>query len=197
MIREYLEAAGVPRRYLRSRLTDFNERRQQKIREIVSSPNGSGMWISGGYGAGKTHLLAAVCAEVFESTSRRSVEFADWATVFRNMRSRTDYGVAADRLLQRLQTRDVLFLDDFGKGGNPNAEMSALFELFNARYNQELATFISCNAGLAGTFGPIGDPHSGKTILRPDPAGALLDRMRETMHDLVLGTESRRRRIAA
>lgn len=180
--------AGVPRRYMRATLADFTAAQAQKMRHCWEYKTSA--WISGQYGSGKTHLLAAVCREMFRHSD--DVEFADWSTVFRNTKSRIDYGTKADALIQRLQTRQILFLDDYGKGGDPNAEMLALFEIFNARYNNELLTFISCNSALLGTFGPTADGAP-----RPDPAGALFDRMRETMFDLVLAGASRRGRVAA
>ena len=118
-----------------------------RVRAYAENPHG---WlvIRGGYGAGKTHLAAAV----------GNAQLAQgYPALFVNMPDLLDYLRAAfapsaeqgyDQRFEEIRTTPLLILDDFGAQNNTEWVQEKLYQIFNYRYITQLATVITTNQEL-------------------------------------------------
>ncbi len=100
----------------------------------------------GGYGTGKTHLVAAIANQVL-NTGYRTVLFAVVPDLLDHLRS--TFGptseIAYDERFEQVRGADVLILDDFGTENATPWAREKLFQIFNHRYNYKLPTVITSN----------------------------------------------------
>ena len=124
--------AGVARAYARAR-------------KFAEAPRG---WLIffGGYGSGKTHLVAAIANEVL-NVGYTSVLFTVVPDLLDHLRS--TFGpsseIAYDERFEQVRGADLLLLDDFGTENATPWAREKLFQIFNHRYNYRLPTVITSN----------------------------------------------------
>ncbi len=108
------------------------------------------MLLKGGYGAGKTHLAAAIANErVAKGEPVLFVVVPDLLDHLRATFSLTSEVTYDDRF-EAIRSTPFLILDDFGtENATPWAE-EKLFQLLNFRYTAELPTVITTNQELSG-----------------------------------------------
>ncbi len=94
-----------------------NETIVAALEALAGSRQAGGAWIWGASATGKTHLLQAVCARVGDEA------------MYLPMR---DFRAASPALLDGLETRSVLCLDDLEAVAGMDGWESALFRLYNA-----------------------------------------------------------------
>jgi len=96
-------------------------------------------------GAGKSHVCTAIATEYLNR--RTPVYYMLWNTDVKRLRSTVNDGVEHEKEVKRLQTIDVLYIDDLFKCKNGNepsdADVRLAFEIINARYNSRATTLIS------------------------------------------------------
>ena len=116
----------------------------QAAREFAADPQG---WLIfyGGYGAGKTHLAAAIANELVAQHTR--VLFQVVPDLLDHLRSAFSPSaeVRYDKLFEAVKTVNVLVLDDLAEEGQTQWAGEKLFQLFNHRYNQRLPTVVTTN----------------------------------------------------
>lgn len=108
----------------------------------------TGVLITGGYGTGKTHLAAAIIAEmVKKDVAGAFVVVPDLLRAIR--RSFNEKGnLDLQKLFETVKTAELLVLDDLGAEKASDWVREQLFMLINARYENLLPTIITTNSSL-------------------------------------------------
>ena len=97
-------------------------------------------YIAGRSGSGKTHICTAICGELMKQADVLYVLWRELAPRLKAIINEPEYA----QEMHRLKTVPVLYIDDFLKGSNTDADINLAFELLNARYNDaKLRTIIS------------------------------------------------------
>jgi DNA replication protein DnaC len=126
-----------------------------EVQEYVAVPDGW-LFIQGGFGTGKTHLAVAAAAElirrgyaVYYGLTSRLLE-----DLKRSYSATGDHHF--DRRWNRLNSTDVLILDDLGVEEMKDWNQGRLMDLLDARYVDELPTIIASNLSPEDYGGRIG-----------------------------------------
>jgi DNA replication protein DnaC len=116
----------------------------QVAREFVEDPRD---WLVffGGFGAGKTHLAAAIANALVEQHTR--VLFQVVPDLLDHLRSafHPSSEVRYDELFEAVKTVHVLVLDDLAEESQTAWAKEKLFQLFNHRYNHRLPPVVTTN----------------------------------------------------
>jgi DNA replication protein DnaC len=104
--------------------------------------------IIGSYGAGKTHLAAAIAN--FHADSEFPPLFIVVPDLLDHLRATFNptSTVTLDRRFEEIKTSSFLILDDLGTQATTPWVREKLYQLFNHRYNAELPTVITTSASL-------------------------------------------------
>lgn len=111
-----------------------------------------GWWyISGRSGSGKTHICTAICSEIIRrGTEVYYMSWRDESVKLKGSVMDTDY---YSERVRKLKTVSVLYIDDFLKAGESDADIRLAFEILNARYNdRKLRTIISSEKDIEYLF---------------------------------------------
>lgn len=120
---------------------------KQGAMEYADAPEG---WflLSGQSGCGKTHLCTAICGKLLRDG--KAVRYMPWREEIAALKAMSLDYPERSRLLEELKKAEVLYIDDFFKGGtdqegmNPTAADGNLaFELLNYRDINHLPTILS------------------------------------------------------
>lgn len=124
----------------------------------------------GHVGNGKTHLAAAIAAEVVEQ-HRRNVLYTTVARVCQQVKA--SYGKEAEQsereALEIFRTPDLLILDEVGASYGTDFERMVMFEVVNARYEDVKPTIVISNLAAPALSGALGD----RTVDRLREGGGL------------------------
>jgi DNA replication protein DnaC len=190
MERESMTRAGVPRRYLLSRLENYipvpeNIQSFELLRthaQQILKGEPMSVLLYGQVGVGKTHLACGM-TYLFLSQGLRSW-FINFAELMRKIRQGKGHPWEDEqgdmRLMQRATCVRVLLLDDIGMGGSNDWDRQVMDEIVNARYEKMLPTIATTNLAL----GPL------EAVLGPRTLDRLLT-SRESYLSFV-GTSQRR-----
>jgi len=110
----------------------------------AASPHG---WLvlSGGYGAGKTHLAYAIAGELLKrAVPVYAASVPEMLGMIRGGFSDAQ-GMDAEARLKAIRAVDVLVLDDWGTERTTDWASEQLFTVLNSRYNDRAATVITTN----------------------------------------------------
>ena len=104
-------------------------------------------YISGTSGSGKTHICTAICSRLMDSG--KAVRYMLWRDDSVLLKALTTDGEEYQRQIRPFKTVPVLYIDDFLKGGNTDADIRLAFEILNSRYaDSRLRTIISSELSL-------------------------------------------------
>lgn len=112
-----------------------------KAREYAEDPGKSWFYIFGSPGTGKSHLCTAVCGALLEAGA--VVRYMLWRDASRELKALTNDSAGFGQAIRPYKAADVLYIDDFLKGGTTEADMRLAFELLNSRYNSRKPTLLS------------------------------------------------------
>lgn len=141
-------ATALPSRYQKASLNDFTEARANALREWLAEPS-DGLLLTGGPGAGKTYLAAAIFITVVNAR-QTSIKFKRAAQLFQAIRD--SYGqedVSEEEILGDYIKPRFLVLDDLGAGSLSDHERRYTLEVIDRRLNAERPTIITTNLTLA------------------------------------------------
>jgi len=113
-------------------------------RRFADDPQG---WLvlSGGYGAGKTHLAAAIANQ--QLAAGRPVFFSIVPDLLDHLRATyaPSSEVPYDELFDKVREAGLLVLDDLGAENSTAWATEKLFQIINYRYNFRMPTVITTN----------------------------------------------------
>lgn len=106
-----------------------------------------GWWyISGRSGSGKSHICTAICTALIERGL--DVYYMPWRDESTSLKAMVNDAEYRERI-EKLKQVKVLYIDDFLKGSDTDADMRLAFEILNARYaDSSLRTIISTERSL-------------------------------------------------
>ena len=91
-------------------------------------------------GSGKTMLCSAICNELLNQG--KEVIYQSWNTLVSEYKHQLRNG--SNELIEKLQTAEVLYLDDLFKGSQTDFDVKNIaYDIINYRYNNNLTTIIS------------------------------------------------------
>ena len=123
-------------------LTPDAERMKIKAKAQQFAEADSGWFFIGGQsGSGKSHICTAICSRLIERG--KETYYMRWRDESRKLKAIVN-DEEIEKPLKKLKKVDVLYIDDFFKGGSNDADVRIAFEILNARYNDSrLRTVIS------------------------------------------------------
>ena len=123
---------------------ELRKRLKQKAKQFISDDRW--MFISGIPGSGKTHLCTAICSELIKAGNR--VRYMLWRDISTELKANVNLPEYAE-MIRPYKSVDILYIDDFFKGGVSDADIRLAYELINARYNDKSKrTIISSQLSL-------------------------------------------------
>lgn len=130
-----LSRLGIPKRYWAAALEDFSC-------ELPSLHDS--LYIYGGVGSGKTHMLAALASAKYLATSggNVSIRFIVFSDMLEGLKAEF---TKEQTLLDELSTVDVLYLDDICAVSHTDWRMDTFYTLLNRRYNEMRQTVLTSN----------------------------------------------------
>gem|GEM_PF-4364936 len=150
VVSSLLSAAGIPRRFANASFANFQKRPgaveplaacQRYVTDFGRGGVSTGLFFSGGFGAGKTHLaVATICALAEEHLA--DVYFATTGALLERLKS-SDFDWSE---VERATSASVLVLDDLAQDGLSTYDRGVLFNMVNDRYTAMRITFFTSNA---------------------------------------------------
>ena len=123
--------------------TPDEQRRKLKEKAVEFCKEDSGwFYIAGRSGSGKTHVCTAICAALIDNG--KEVYYMSWRDESNALKASITDSEAYEKRIRKLKAVEVLYIDDFFKGSDTDADVRLAFEILNARYNdKKLRTIIS------------------------------------------------------
>jgi DNA replication protein DnaC len=144
-LKEQLSAQCLPLRFRSARLLDFSGEVGHAAAAWLGDP-GDGVFITGGVGRGKTHL---VCGLAFElAKSGKTVLFRKAAELYRELRAAFSGRGDERTVFETYGATPILVLDDIGAGGLTDFERRVLLEIIDSRGDQFRPTLVTSNWNL-------------------------------------------------
>lgn len=112
-----------------------------KARQYAENPGAHWLYIFGPPGTGKSHLCTGICGALLETG--QGVRYMLWRDESRDLKAIVNDSAAYNTVMYDLKSADILYIDDFLKGGTGDADKRLAFELLNSRYNSRRPTLIS------------------------------------------------------
>lgn len=166
------EESGVGKRFLTASFENYERERMPKAYDIAlgyaetfDKNDGEGLLFTGDVGTGKTHLAAAISAEIIRKYAA-TVEFVSYTEALATMRAAFSESNNNDKILEeRMVKADLLVIDDLGKENLSAFTKNVLYRVVNGRYKEKLPLIITSNYGIKslserldyGTFSRIVD----------------------------------------
>ena len=131
-------------KYTFSKFNKYNEKTKklyEKAKDFLKTINKKEwFYIGGQVGVGKSHLCTAMSLELLKTNQVKFMEWVKESTILKSLvLDETSY----NRELSKLIYVNILYIDDFLKGGINKADLRLAFEIINYRYNNDLITIIS------------------------------------------------------
>ena len=182
--------AGIPGKYAARTFGDYevtadNNRAVKMARWFLDDKRDKWLYFYGGAGTGKT-FLASLIARQYVMRSE-GVVFGDVPLLLSELkRTFNNAELSTESLLDRYCQSRLLVLDDVGAGQATEWNVGIVYQIINARYNNELPTIITSNYDLnnLGRRFASGDDYSAQRII---------SRLNEMCVLGFLGTKDRRK----
>jgi DNA replication protein DnaC len=118
---------------------------QEKILRLAhrfAAQDSGWFYIFGQSGSGKSHICTAICGTLIERS--KDVYYMPWRDESTVLKSLVTDGAAYTARIRQLKKAEVLYIDDFLKGGDTDADIRLAYEILNYRYNDRaLRTIVS------------------------------------------------------
>lgn len=184
-VEELLGRSGIKQRFLRRTFENFvtdtpERKRSYEIARTYAddferhSVEGSGLYIEGTFGTGKTHLAAAIALYLIEQERRVIFKTAD--DLFRDIKETFDKDDGSEqKILARYKECDLLIVDDLGKEQATDWTTAQLYAILNDRYENQKPVIITTNFNEDGLIAVESPRNVGEHRIR-----AILSRLHET-----------------
>jgi DNA replication protein DnaC len=134
-------ARDLSSRYVVRAVRDYVDHLDEKLEA------GTGLWLMGGTGTGKTTLGMLVAKEALSRGQTAAVYFAPkLLTQIRQSYQATDREDAYEAFFSRLTSVDLLYIDDLGAERQTDWVVEQLYALVNERYENQRSVLITSNA---------------------------------------------------
>jgi DNA replication protein DnaC len=155
--KQRLSTANIPKRYEHCSLDNFRDAQpvlrnaKRRVQEFIdlwpNIPEGKGLLLMGGCGAGKTHLAVAALLEIVNSGKPGRVLFANFQDLIQEIQASFDSNEVPSKgeILRPLLEADLLVLDELGSQKPTQFVQDILYYVINTRYNEERATIFTTN----------------------------------------------------
>ena len=110
----------------------------------IDTSTGSGLFIYGMTGRGKTTLAVATLKAWLNRTHRTDARFVDGIDFMQRMRSARSDGLSQRDVIHSLASPAILVFDDFGKGARGDWPLEAIEELVYQRHGERRPTIFTC-----------------------------------------------------
>ena len=152
-----LAGANIPKRYEHCTLETFRDTQpvlrnaKRRVQEFIdlwpNVPEGKGLLLMGGCGAGKTHLAVAALLEIVKGGTHGRVLFANFQDLIQEIQASFDSDQVPSKgeILRPLLEADLLVLDELGSQKPTQFVQDILYYVINTRYNEERATIFTTN----------------------------------------------------
>ena len=99
-------------------------------------------YIFGQSGSGKSHICTAICGALIGRD--RDVYYMPWRDESTTLKALVTDAAAYMKRMKLLKHAEILYIDDFLKGGDTDADIRLAYEILNYRYNDKaLRTIVS------------------------------------------------------
>lgn len=186
-----LRSSGIRGRYLEKSLDNFtptaeNERAFKAVLKYVQKfpefkKSGKGLYLTGPFGVGKTHLATGIARALIEQEYRVICKpsvtmLADIRATYDNTGDRSEYELLHDYL-----QADLLIIDDLGKELITDWSLSILYTILNMRYEDCRPLIITTNYSDTELIGRLSRRGDEKT------AASMVSRLHEISFDIPVG----------
>lgn len=162
-----LRESGILGRYVGASFDSFDAKTKEQRRvlqacrgfaDTFNREQGTGLWLIGLPGTGKTHLGAAMCAAVIEQHAR-GARIASARDIVRRLRDtwRRDAEETEAAVIDEYGAVSLLVLDEVGAGFGSEAEQVQLFDVIDMRYTLQRPTVLLSNLTPALLKTTLGD----------------------------------------
>lgn len=163
--RHFLAHAGIPPRYRSCTLDSFKTANvDPRIQSLLTQAHSTckdfvGSWFDkegrhrekglafvGASGTGKTHLAAAVLAQIIQENKVNGV-FVDWNALIKQIKFSFDRNSSQseEEILKPILRAELLVLDDLGVASPTDWMTETLYHVLNTRYAERRATILTTN----------------------------------------------------
>lgn len=165
---------------------------RDKLPENNPAPGRNGLFITGPFGTGKTHLVAAIANQLMHDgvpvVCMTMIDLLD--RIKQTYEQSQQWGASESGILKLYKTVPLLVIDDMGKEYVKDWGLSKIYAIINARYEAHLPTIITTNYSDTALVKRLTPRDTGDTYT----AEATIDRLREMCAGIVTTGDSWRSR---
>jgi len=146
----HLKLIGVGKRYIGCTLDDFEDggKYVKACKDFLSNPH-HGLFFSGGYGSGKTHLAVGICRELLKIKRVPTVVFTTGAELLLNIRKTySDPKLSEPGVIAVYCEPDYLVIDDLGAEKPTEWAKATLHIILERRDSEMMPTIVTSNLTL-------------------------------------------------
>ena len=193
------ESSGIKRKYMGCTLDNYDtEGDPRKVKALLTAQRyvetfgdreskGEGLYIHGGNGTGKTHLVSGIAHALIQRGV--SVTCSTYSVMLLNIRDRVANGYSEMDAISRYIRSRLLVIDDLGKEKPTEWSLAALYNIINMRYEDAKPTIITANYGYNGLTRALTPGDSDDDRIR-----AIVSRLMESTYLLYFDWDDNRRR---
>lgn len=130
--------AGIERRYYDAVV---DNRVSAEFLASFARNDGSGLFICGVTGAGKTYMASAIACALVDGGKRVVMDTS--IGILSRIKATFDSGGGTEEAIREYGRCDLLVIDDFGKESASDWSLSTMFQIVNMRYGAMLPTVVT------------------------------------------------------
>lgn len=146
--------AGIPGQFYDATFDNFDVSGDPSLEEALRTAsflyrqyekgNWKGLLFMGGVGVGKTRLVSTILRD-FTLNHGVPAMFKEFSSLLSEIKSGYDKGLSESRLLEKINSIEILVVDELGKGRKSDWEINILDSIISNRYNMRKTTIFTTN----------------------------------------------------
>lgn len=141
--------------------------------------NRKGLLFMGGVGVGKTRLVSTILRDFTLNHGIPGI-FREFSSLLSEIKTGYDSGLSESGLLEKINSAEILVIDELGKGRKSDWEINILDSIVSSRYNMKKATIFTTNY-----TDKKNTTHIEPVIVRNEKEGSKEKQKRETLEQRV------------